>query len=115
MEASNGEITRSRGLTVGYVEQYVPPVLLDTPFYAAVLETLPIEQQESESWRGDGALESLEVAEALRKRPLKQLSGGWPRLAVLCPRLGKQAGALLLLEPTNQPEPARVSQLAEMF
>ena len=29
MEASEGEITRSRGLTVGYVEQDVPEALMD--------------------------------------------------------------------------------------
>src|SRR3981189_3480691 len=58
MEASKGEITRSRGLTVGYVEQYVPPVLLDTPFYAARLETVPIEQQASESRPAPAALET---------------------------------------------------------
>src|ERR1700730_11375849 len=40
MEASDGEITRSRGLTIGYVEQDVPASLLNTPFYAAVLEML---------------------------------------------------------------------------
>src|ERR1700722_20229947 len=34
MEASEGEITRSRGLTVGYVEQDVPEALMDRPFYA---------------------------------------------------------------------------------
>jgi ATPase subunit of ABC transporter with duplicated ATPase domains len=113
MEASNGEITRSRGLTVGYVEQYVPPVLLDTPFYAAVLETLPIEQQESESWRVDVALESLEVPEALRKRPLKQLSGGWQRLAMLARVLVTEADVLLLDEPTNHLDLARIGQLEE--
>ena len=40
MEASEGDITRSRGLTVGYVEQDVPEALLDRPLYTAVLETL---------------------------------------------------------------------------
>ena len=65
MEASDGEITRSRGLTVGYVEQNVPPALLNTPFYAAVLETLSIERQASESWRVDVALAFLEVPAAV--------------------------------------------------
>src|SRR3954464_3027223 len=36
MEASEGEITRSRGLTVGYVEQDVPEALMDKPLDAAV-------------------------------------------------------------------------------
>src|SRR5258707_5927846 len=102
MEASNGEITRSRGLTVGYVEQYVPPVLLDTPFYAAVLETLPIEQQESESWRVDVALESLQVPDALRNTPLKQLSGGLQQHALLGRVLVTEDHVLLVDHPNHQ-------------
>src|SRR5205814_1304822 len=107
MEASDGEITRSRGLTVGYVEQDVPPALLNTPFYAAVLETLSNEQQASESWRVDVALESLDVPEALRTRPLKQLSGGWQRLAMLARVLVMEADVLSLDEPTNPLDRAR--------
>ena len=45
IEPSEGEIARARGLTIGYVEQDVPAALLDTPFYAAVLEALPAEQR----------------------------------------------------------------------
>ena len=59
MEASEGDITRSRGLTVGYVEQDVPEALMDRPFHAAVLEMLSADQRLSESWRVDVALESL--------------------------------------------------------
>src|SRR5260370_11272059 len=81
MEASEGEITRSRGLKVGYVEQDVPKTLMDRPFYAAVLEMLSADQRLSERWRVDVALESLEVPEALRQRPLKHLSGGWQPLS----------------------------------
>src|SRR5258708_13621419 len=81
-EASEGEIIRSRGLNVGYVEQNVPEALLDTPFHAAVLEALSSEQRLSEGWRIDVVLESLDVPEALRQRPLKQLSAGCPRLAL---------------------------------
>ena len=76
LEAGEGDITRSRGLTVGYVAQDVPLGLMDTPFRAAVLETLPDERRASEGWRVDVALDELDVPEALRDRPLKQLSGG---------------------------------------
>jgi ATPase subunit of ABC transporter with duplicated ATPase domains len=113
MEASEGEITRSRGLTVGYVEQNVPHALMDKPFYAAVLETLSIEQQASERWRVDVALESLDVPEALRQQPLKQLSGGWQRLAMLARVLVTEADLLLLDEPTNHLDLARISQLED--
>src|SRR5258708_18291395 len=44
MDASEGEITRSRGLTVGYMEQHVPRVLMDQPFHAAVLDALPADR-----------------------------------------------------------------------
>src|SRR5215475_1267247 len=65
-EATTGDITRSRGLTVGHVEQDVPEALLDRPFYAAVLDMLGVDRQPTESWRVDVTLESLEVPEALR-------------------------------------------------
>src|SRR5438552_18404541 len=51
MEAGEGEITKSRGLTIGYVEQHVPEVLMDRPFYAAVLDTLSADQRRSEQCR----------------------------------------------------------------
>lgn len=111
MEPSEGDITRSRGLTIGYVEQDVPSTLTDTPFHAAVLEMLPIERRASESWRVDVALESLEVPEGLRQRPLKQLSGGWQRFAMLARVVVAEADVLLLDEPTNHLDLARISQL----
>jgi ATPase subunit of ABC transporter with duplicated ATPase domains len=111
IEATEGEITRARGLTVGYVAQEVPPGLMDTPFRAAVLETLPAERRESESWRVDVALEQLEVPETLRERPLKHLSGGWQRLVMLARVLVQDTDALLLDEPTNHLDLARINQL----
>jgi ATPase subunit of ABC transporter with duplicated ATPase domains len=111
MEASEGEITRSRGLTVGHVEQNVPGVLLDRPFYAAVLEMLSADRRRGENWRVDVALESLDVPEALRQKPLKQLSGGWQRLAMLARVLVTEPDVLLLDEPTNHLDLARIDQL----
>ena len=52
MEASEGEITRSRGLTVGCVEQNVPEALMETPLYAAVLEALSAEQRHQRTLAG---------------------------------------------------------------
>ena len=111
LEAGEGDITRSRGLTVGYVAQDVPPALMDTPFRAAVLETLPDERRASESWRVDVVLDELEVPETLRDRPLKQLSGGWQRLAMLARVVVTEADVLLLDEPTNHLDLGRINQL----
>jgi len=111
IEPSEGEIVRSRGVSIGHVEQNVPEALLDTPFHAAVLEALSVDQRLSESWRVDVIMESLEVPEALRQRPLKQLSGGWQRLAMLARVLMTDADVLLLDEPTNHLDLARISRL----
>jgi ATPase subunit of ABC transporter with duplicated ATPase domains len=111
IDASEGEITRSRGLAIGYVPQDPPPALMDTPFRAAVLETLPVERRTSESWRVDVALEQLEVPQALREKPLKHLSGGWQRFAMLARVLVSEADVLLLDEPTNHLDLARIDQL----
>ncbi|WP_028350155.1 ABC-F family ATP-binding cassette domain-containing protein [Bradyrhizobium murdochi] len=113
MEPGEGEVTRSRGLTIGYVEQEVPAVLMDTPLDAAVLEALPVDRRASESWRVEMALESLEVPEALRRRPLKQLSGGWQRLALLARVVVTESDVLLLDEPTNHLDLARIRQLED--
>ena len=111
LEPSEGEITKARGLTVGHVAQNVPPGLFDTPFYDAVLQALPADQAESESWRVDVVLESLEVPEAMRARPLKQLSGGWQRLAMLARTWVSEPDVLLLDEPTNHLDLEKIAQL----
>src|SRR5262249_3986603 len=51
------------------------------------------------------------VPEPLRQRPLKQLSGGWQRLALLARVLVTEPDLLLLDEPTNHLDLARIDQL----
>ncbi|WP_245313261.1 ABC-F family ATP-binding cassette domain-containing protein [Bradyrhizobium macuxiense] len=111
MEANEGEITRSRGLTVGHVEQDAPPALLNTPVHVAVLEALSRERRADEGWRVDVALQSLEVSEDLWERPLKQLSGGWLRFAMLARVLVTEPDMLLLDEPTNHLDLAKIGRL----
>ncbi|WP_332696091.1 ABC-F family ATP-binding cassette domain-containing protein [Bosea sp. (in: a-proteobacteria)] len=110
-EPGNGEITRSRGLRIGHVEQDIPPQLGHLAFRELVLGALPAEQAESERWRVEVALDSLDVPEALRQRPLAQLSGGWQRLAMLARASVTEPDLLLLDEPTNHLDLARIGQL----
>ncbi|MGY3440501.1 ABC-F family ATP-binding cassette domain-containing protein [Bradyrhizobium sp. USDA 4473] len=111
MEPNAGDISRARGLTVGHVEQDAPAGLMDMPFHTAVLEALPAGQRDSESWRVDVALQSLDVPEELWARPLKQLSGGWLRLALLARVLVTEPDVLLLDEPTNHLDLAKIARL----
>ncbi|MEZ2132541.1 MULTISPECIES: ABC-F family ATP-binding cassette domain-containing protein [unclassified Sinorhizobium] len=111
LEATEGEITKSRGLTVGYVQQNVPPALFPASLHHAVLEALPAEQRASEGWRADVVLESLEVPDTMREQPLSQLSGGWQRLAMLARVWVTEPDVLLLDEPTNHLDLAKIAQL----
>jgi len=110
-EASEGEIIRSRGLRIGFVEQDVPEGLLDLPLCEAVRRALPPVERESESWRVDVVLDEFETPEALRERPLRALSGGWQRLALIARIWVNQPDALLLDEPTNHLDLAKLFQL----
>ncbi len=112
-EPTTGEVTRARGLRVGYAEQNVPANLLDVSFYEAVMRALPKEQVASESWRVDVTLDSLDVADAMRERRLAQLSGGWQRLAMLARVWVTEPDVLLLDEPTNHLDLAKIALLED--
>ncbi|TIS84846.1 MAG: ABC-F family ATP-binding cassette domain-containing protein, partial [Mesorhizobium sp.] len=83
LEPTTGDITRTRGLRVGHVEQSVAPALLGSTFYQVVADALPPEQTDSEMWRVDVVLDSLDVPEPMREREMRALSGGWQRLALI--------------------------------
>jgi ATPase subunit of ABC transporter with duplicated ATPase domains len=111
LDATAGDISRSRGLRVGYVEQTVPAGLSDIPFHDAVRQALPDEQAETEAWRIDVALDSLDVPPVLRQLPIGRLSGGWQRLALLVRVFVTDPDALLLDEPTNHLDLEKILRL----
>jgi ATPase subunit of ABC transporter with duplicated ATPase domains len=110
-EPTTGDITRTRGLRIGHVEQAVPAALLERSFHQAVADALPPEQADSELWRVDLVLDSLDVPEAMRERPVNKLSGGWQRLALIARVWVTDPDVLLLDEPTNHLDLAKISQL----
>ena len=113
IEPTVGDITRSRGATLGFVEQNVPEKLLAEPFYRAVQLALPEDQAENESWRVDILLDALRVNDELRSRPLAQLSGGWQRIALVACAAVTEPDILLLDEPTNHLDLAKIAQVED--
>ncbi|WP_026792294.1 ABC-F family ATP-binding cassette domain-containing protein [Pleomorphomonas oryzae] len=111
LDPTVGEITRARGLTIGMVEQDVRPALMAANFRDAVLDALPADHVDSESWRADVVLDGLEVPEPLREQPLKALSGGWQRLALIARAWVSEPDVLLLDEPTNHLDLAKIALL----
>jgi len=112
-EPSAGDITLSRGLTIGHVEQNVPPALLDRTFHEAVASALDPETLDAESWRVDVALDMLDVPAELRERPVKALSGGWQRLMLLARVSVQEPDAYLLDEPTNHLDLGKIARLED--
>ncbi len=111
LDPTEGDVTRSSGLRIGHVEQEAPPALLDLSLYDAVLTALSPERAKSESWRVDVALELIEAPDALRRRELRALSGGWRRLALLARAWVTEPDMLLLDEPTNHLDLGRITAL----
>ena len=111
VEPSEGEITKTRGLLVGYVEQNVPSALHSLSFYEAVLSALSPEQMETESWRVDIVLDMLDVPEALRGQQVMALSGGWQRMMMLAHVWVTEPDVLLLDEPTNHLDLGKIAAL----
>ncbi|HEV7718583.1 MAG TPA: ABC-F family ATP-binding cassette domain-containing protein [Arsenicitalea sp.] len=110
-EPTQGEIVCSRGLRIGYVEQDVPAPLLDLSLHEAIRRALPPAERESEAWRVDVVLDEFDTPMAMRDRPLRALSGGWQRLALIARIWVTQPDALLLDEPTNHLDLAKLFQL----
>ena len=112
-EPTTGEITRARGLRVGYVSQDIPNVDAGTTLYDLVLAALPQEQADFESWRVDVVLGDLQVPYDFQHQPLNKLSGGWQRTALLAAAWITEPALLLLDEPTNHLDLHRIGLLQD--
>ncbi|WP_243369042.1 ABC-F family ATP-binding cassette domain-containing protein [Microvirga solisilvae] len=112
-EPTHGEIVRSRGLRLAFVEQDVPERLLDLTFHEALLQALSPEEREGQDWRADMVLDGFETPENLRHLPVRSLSGGWQRLALIARAWITEPDMLLLDEPTNHLDLDKLFQLEE--
>lgn len=100
-EATSGHVQRSRFAKIALVNQMVPDDLLDVPMSEAVLSLLPPDQREVSSWRSELLLDHFDTPSDLRFRLLRELSGGWQRLALIGRAWILDPDVLLLDEPTN--------------
>lgn len=110
-DPGTGEITRRRGLRVGFVGQDVPTSLLGLSLSEAVRRALPLEERETGSWKIGMVLDLLDTPAAMRDRTLSELSGGWQRLALIARVWVNEPDVLLLDEPTNHLDMQRLAVL----
>jgi ABC-type transport system involved in cytochrome bd biosynthesis fused ATPase/permease subunit len=69
-EPGTGDITRRRGLRVGFVEQTVPANLIDLPLSEAVRRALPAAERERSAWQVGQVLDRLDTPVAMRSQRL---------------------------------------------
>jgi ATPase subunit of ABC transporter with duplicated ATPase domains len=100
-EPTHGDIVRSRGLRVALVEQDVPSQLLDLSLHDVLYRALPPDEAQGQGWRVDMVLDEFETPADLRPLPMRALSGGWQRLALIARAWITEPDILLLDEPTN--------------
>ncbi|MBB4038930.1 ATPase subunit of ABC transporter with duplicated ATPase domains [Microvirga flocculans] len=100
-EPTHGDIVRSRGLRVALVEQDVPASLIDLSFRDILLRALSPEERDGQGWQVDMTLDAFETPAAMRDLPMRALSGGWQRLALIARAWIAAPDMLLLDEPTN--------------
>ena len=112
-EPTSGEVVRSRGLRIGYVEQDVPAALMSLTMRDAVLDALPAPDRETDAWRADVALDGFETPYEMRDRKVSELSGGWQRLMLIARVWVTDPDALLLDEPTNHLDLSKLFRLEE--
>jgi ATPase subunit of ABC transporter with duplicated ATPase domains len=102
VEPGEGAIRRSKG---------VPTTLLDLTLEDAIRRAIPAEQRAEREWRVGLALDALGAPEDIRDRPVRALSGGWQRLALLARTWVNEPDILLLDEPTNHLDLSKILAL----
>ena len=110
-ESTAGDLTRRRGLQTAFVEQDVPETLLPLPMHEAIRRALPAADRAANEWRVDLLLETFETPPDLHHKPLAQLSGGWQRMALIARAWIAEPDLLLLDEPSNHLDLARIERL----
>jgi ATPase subunit of ABC transporter with duplicated ATPase domains len=110
-EPTSGEIVRSRGLRVGFVEQDMPDNLLALPLAEATRRALPPGERDANEWRVGVILDAFAAPSDSWERPVGHLSGGWQRLALIARAWIIEPDALLLDEPTNHLDLEKIQRL----
>jgi ATPase subunit of ABC transporter with duplicated ATPase domains len=111
VEPTTGDIVRSRGMRVGYIEQDMPSNLLPLPLAEAIRRALPPPDRDANAWRVDVVLDEFGASAELHDRPMNALSGGWQRLALIARAWVTEPDTLLQDEPTNHLDLAKIQLL----
>lgn len=101
IEPNKGRIVKAKSIRPGFIEQDVPDDLKELSLYDVIAAALPEDERDYNLWKVDIALDTFEAPQNIRTKSIKELSGGWQRLALIARVALSEPDILLLDEPTN--------------
>lgn len=101
LEPNSGKVSRPRGIKFGFIEQDVPANLKDLNMFEVICAAIPEEERDFSSWKADVALDTFKAPANVKNKAIRELSGGWQRLALIARTWMTEPDVLLLDEPTN--------------
>jgi len=107
-----GEIRIPNRIQVGLVEQFVPKSLLSQRLIDAVVDVLPLEEQDTQVWRAERQLSNLGFSPAQAQLSVDRLSGGQQNLMLIARVMLLDPDVLLMDEPGNHMDISAQTQLA---
>lgn len=111
VEPTSGRVIRPKACRIHRVEQDLPAALESLSLRDVIAEALPEAERNFESWKVDVALDAFEAPQDLHDKPMRELSGGWRRLALIARAQIGDPDLLLLDEPTNHLDLAKIVTL----
>lgn len=113
IEPQAGRITSPKGLKFGFIEQDIPKQLYDMSLCEVMHDAIPNYDKNHMAWKVDLTLDIFKAPALIRKKSIRELSGGWQRLALLARVVLSNPDILLLDEPTNHLDVAKIMVLEQ--
>ncbi len=113
IEPLEGRISSPKGSQFGVMEQDMPEKFNDMNLHDVISEAIPVEEKGYMLWKVDATLDTFKAPNAIRRKPVKELSGGWQRLALIARLVLSNPDVLLLDEPTNHLDIAKILVLEQ--
>lgn len=115
IEPHEGRIIYQKGLKFGFMEQDIPKKIYDTNFYDFMSDAISASDKIHSLWKVDATLDIFNVPDNLRKKSIKELSGGWQRLALIARLVLSNPDLLILDEPTNHLDGMQILALEKLL
>lgn len=113
IEPQEGRIFCPKGVKFGFIEQDIPQNLQDMNLYDVISDAIPTYDKNHMAWKIDLTLDTFKTPQTIRDKSIKELSGGWQRLALIARIVLSQPDMLLLDEPTNHLDVAKIVLLEQ--